>query len=109
MFILGAQLSPIIHASEIRSINLLSRLGSFSYRFVIYSLGMHCTCHRVFLASLILAAKYLNDQSPKNKHWSAHSTVFSVGEVNLMEKQLLSLLVSGTSPPPPPNERFFFS
>ncbi|KAF9568321.1 hypothetical protein EC968_002974 [Mortierella alpina] len=38
------------------------------------------------------AAKYLNDQSPKNKHWSAHSSVFSVGEVNLMEKQLLSLL-----------------
>ncbi|KAF9577945.1 hypothetical protein BGW38_006533 [Lunasporangiospora selenospora] len=53
---------------------------------------MHCTCHRVFLASLIVAAKYLNDQSPKNKHWSAHSTVFSVGEVNLMEKQLLGLL-----------------
>lgn len=55
-------------------------------------LGMHCTCHRVFLATLIVAAKYLNDQSPKNKHWSAHSSVFSVGEVNLMEKQLLSLL-----------------
>ncbi|KAF9945024.1 hypothetical protein BGZ70_004122 [Mortierella alpina] len=54
--------------------------------------GMHCTCHRVFLATLIVAAKYLNDQSPKNKHWSAHSSVFSVGEVNLMEKQLLSLL-----------------
>ncbi|ORZ27775.1 hypothetical protein BCR41DRAFT_345879, partial [Lobosporangium transversale] len=53
---------------------------------------MHCTCHRVFLATLIVAAKYLNDQSPKNKHWSAHSAVFSVGEVNLMEKQLLSLL-----------------
>ncbi|KAF9973059.1 hypothetical protein BGZ65_009470, partial [Modicella reniformis] len=53
---------------------------------------MHCTCHRVFLATLIVAAKYLNDQSPKNKHWSAHSTIFSVGEVNLMEKQLLSLL-----------------
>ncbi|CAO3572629.1 unnamed protein product [Mortierella alpina] len=55
-------------------------------------IGMHCTCHRVFLATLIVAAKYLNDQSPKNKHWSAHSSVFSVGEVNLMEKQLLSLL-----------------
>jgi hypothetical protein len=57
-----------------------------------FFLGMHCTCHRVFLATLIVAAKYLNDQSPKNKHWSAHSSVFSVGEVNLMEKQLLSLL-----------------
>ncbi|KAF9420715.1 hypothetical protein BGZ94_009041 [Podila epigama] len=54
--------------------------------------GMHCTCHRVFLATLIVAAKYLNDQSPKNKHWSSHSKLFSVGEVNLMEKQLLSLL-----------------
>lgn len=60
--------------------------------------GMHCTCHRVFLATLIVAAKYLNDQSPKNKHWSAHSQIFSVGEVNLMEKQLLSLLVSAISP-----------
>lgn len=60
-------------------------------------LGMHCTCHRVFLATLIVAAKYLNDQSPKNKHWSAHSQIFSVGEVNLMEKQLLSLLVSTLS------------
>jgi hypothetical protein len=53
---------------------------------------MHCTRHRIFLATLIVAAKYLNDQSPKNKHWSAHSTIFSIGEVNLMEKQLLSLL-----------------
>ncbi|KTW25958.1 hypothetical protein T552_03233 [Pneumocystis carinii B80] len=55
--------------------------------------GMMCTCHRVFLASLILAAKYLNDSSPKNKHWAKYTNhLFSLTEVNLMEKQLLSLL-----------------
>jgi G1/S-specific cyclin PLC1 len=61
--------------------------------------GMRCTAHRIFLASLILAAKNLNDSSPKNKHWSRYSAVrgfdsfgFSVTEVNLMEKQLLFLL-----------------
>ncbi|EEQ29361.1 cyclin [Microsporum canis CBS 113480] len=32
--------------------------------------GMRCTSHRIFLAALILAAKNLNDSSPKNKHWS---------------------------------------
>lgn len=61
--------------------------------------GMRCTAHRIFLASLILAAKNLNDSSPKNKHWASYTTVrgyehfsFSVTEVNLMEKQLLGLL-----------------
>lgn len=55
--------------------------------------GMMCTCHRVFLASLILAAKYLNDSSPKNKHWAKYTNhLFSLTEVNLMEKQLLALL-----------------
>ena len=61
--------------------------------------GMRCTVHRIFLASLILAAKNLNDSSPKNKHWARYSAVkgydgfgFSVTEVNLMEKQMLFLL-----------------
>ncbi|MCJ1367685.1 Cyclin-dependent protein kinase [Acarospora aff. strigata] len=61
--------------------------------------GMPCTVHRIFLASLILAAKNLNDSSPKNKHWARYSCVrgyegfgFSVTEVNLMERQLLFLL-----------------
>jgi hypothetical protein len=61
--------------------------------------GMACTLHRIFLAALILAAKNLNDSSPKNKHWARYTTVrgypgfgFSITEVNLMEKQMLFLL-----------------
>jgi len=61
--------------------------------------GMRCTNHRIFLASLILAAKNLNDSSPKNKHWARYTAVrgydsfnFSVTEVNLMERQMLGLL-----------------
>lgn len=62
--------------------------------------GLRCTTHRIFLAALILSAKYLNDSSPKNKHWAkytvfdteAYQWAFSRTEVNLMEHQLLLLL-----------------
>ncbi|PVU86405.1 hypothetical protein BB559_006527 [Furculomyces boomerangus] len=56
------------------------------------SQGQECTLHRIFLASLILAGKYLNDSSPKNKYWARYSRIFSLSEVNLMEKQFLDFL-----------------
>ncbi|CDO92613.1 unnamed protein product [Kluyveromyces dobzhanskii CBS 2104] len=54
--------------------------------------GLPTTCHRIFLACLILSAKYHNDSSPLNKHWTKHADgLFTLRDVNLMERQLLQL------------------
>ncbi|CZS92419.1 uncharacterized protein RAG0_02882 [Rhynchosporium agropyri] len=58
--------------------------------------GYRCTAHRIFLACLIVSSKFFNDISPKNKQWSLDSQIghfsFDIIDVNLMERQLLSLL-----------------
>jgi hypothetical protein len=61
--------------------------------------GLPSTPHRIFLAALNLAAKNVHDVAPFNRFWSEHSFVagydsfgFSIKEVNLMERQLLSVL-----------------
>lgn len=55
--------------------------------------GLPCTRHRIFLSCLILASKFHNDSSPKNVHWATYTDgLFSLKDVNLMERQLLYLL-----------------
>ncbi|SCV05154.1 LANO_0H01244g1_1 [Lachancea nothofagi CBS 11611] len=55
--------------------------------------GLPSTSHRIFLACLILSAKFHNDSSPQNKHWADYTDgIFCLEDVNLMERQLLELL-----------------
>ncbi|SCV72967.1 BQ2448_6892 [Microbotryum intermedium] len=72
-------------------------------RLTVRSYGSPSTRHRVFVAALIVAAKYLNGESlqaqahvrhssPYNKHWVRYAGHFRLEEVNLMERQLLCLL-----------------
>ncbi|PGG96762.1 hypothetical protein GX51_07672 [Blastomyces parvus] len=92
----------IVNRSHVEVPTLMSSLvylGRLRAKLPAMSKGMRCTAHRIFLASLILAAKNLNDSSPKNKHWARYSIVkdcadfgFSLAEVNLMERQMLYLL-----------------
>jgi hypothetical protein len=61
--------------------------------------GLPCSAHKIFLTCLILAAKYVHDICPKNKHWVRYSVVpccktfgFTVSEINAVERELLCLL-----------------
>lgn len=96
-------ITQLVVSSNVQVPTLMSTLvylGRLKSKLQPMARGLRCTTHRIFLASLILAAKYLNDSSPKNKHWANYTRIntdmyafgFNRTEVNLMEKQLLFLL-----------------
>ncbi|KAL1740586.1 hypothetical protein HDZ31DRAFT_67800 [Schizophyllum fasciatum] len=47
---------------------------------------------RIFLGALIVAAKYLNDCSPKNGHWARYTAEFSKADICLIEREFLAVL-----------------
>jgi G1/S-specific cyclin PLC1 len=55
--------------------------------------GIQSTCHRIFLAALVVASKVLDEDAPGNIEWVRYAGgIFTLTELNLMERQLLSLL-----------------
>ena len=89
-------LTTLIYLERLRSKLPVMAKGGFHFSpakpLLTFWLGMPSTRHRVFLATLIVTAKYLNDSSPKNVHWAKYALLFETVEINLMEKQLLYLL-----------------
>lgn len=74
-------------------LNTLVYLERLSAKLPKNAQGLPCTLHRIFLAALIISAKFHNDSSPKNKHWAKYTDgLFTVEEINLMERQLLQLM-----------------
>ena len=57
------------------------------------AMGMACTGHRIALAAIIIAEKVVCDIPMRNIAWNQHAPVFTLQEINLMERQLLELLV----------------
>ncbi|KAI8814367.1 hypothetical protein BJ742DRAFT_656291, partial [Cladochytrium replicatum] len=59
--------------------------------------GKWCTVHRIAMAALVVACKYLCDGTGfnvpmSNRHWARKTHYFKVQEINLMERELLAYL-----------------
>lgn len=93
---LRSYIESVVEKSRIDTGTLLTSLSyarRLKSKLASTSKGMECTHHRIFLATLIIASKYIHDTALKNKYWVTYAQMFSASEINLMEKQLLQLLV----------------
>ncbi|KAG2192858.1 hypothetical protein INT47_010271 [Mucor saturninus] len=92
---LRSYIESVVEKSRIDTGTLLTSLSyarRLKSKLASTSKGMECTHHRIFLATLIIASKYIHDTALKNKYWVTYAQMFSASEINLMEKQLLQLL-----------------
>ena len=48
--------------------------------------------HRVFLGALILASKYTNDSTLKNRHWAIATGLFGKRDIGRIEREFLDVL-----------------
>lgn len=102
-------ITHLVNASNVGIIPLLTTLVYLQRLKSILppnSCGLRSTPHRIFLASLILAVKYLSDYRQRNKQWAKRSRMkitthmkitsasigFGLHDVNKMEMQLIVLL-----------------
>jgi len=67
-------------------------LDRFGARLAAKVNGAHDSRHRIFLACLVVACKFLNDVTYKNEYWASLWHEFTVEDVNLMERELLVIL-----------------
>jgi len=92
-------------------IQQIAKLGKIDAGTLIYALvllrrlnlpgharGMACTRHRIITSCFMISNKCINDMPLRNKHWvricqAENMMAWGLGEINLMEKQLLFLLV----------------
>jgi hypothetical protein len=104
--ILKRFITQVVHSSQVPTSTLLSSLvylsrirNQLSTRQHILKLSIY-NVYGVFLSTLILTSKYLNDCSPSNFQWARYSYPlantynfwFTGSQINIMEKSLLSLL-----------------
>lgn len=89
-------ISRLIHHSHVQTPTLMTSLIYLNKLKMVIppnSQGIETTHHRIFLGSLILAAKFTNDSSPMNKHWTKYTDgLLSLSEVNALERELISFI-----------------
>ncbi|KAH8079440.1 hypothetical protein BXZ70DRAFT_650534 [Cristinia sonorae] len=83
----------VLYMSETRVPILLVALVYIERAKAYLRISQNAWAHeRVFMGALIVAHKYLNDISIKNRHWSSCTGIFSPKDVSRIEREFLEVL-----------------